>query len=230
MQKRDVNSIQKKSSSNPQHDRFTFIDLFAGIGGFRIAAENVGGKCVFSSEFDPAAQKTYNENFGEVPDGDITLIETKNRIPQKFDCLFAGFPCQPFSIAGYQNGFEDTRGTLFYDIAEIVDRRRPKALLLENVKNLEKHDGGRTMDVIIHTLKKLGYKVFYKVLNAMDYANVPQNRERIFIICFDPMQVPAWGDFCFPKKKKLTRSIHNCIDPEADEDERLVYTAKKMKV
>ncbi|MBR2693954.1 MAG: DNA (cytosine-5-)-methyltransferase [Thermoguttaceae bacterium] len=208
--------------------RFTFIDLFAGIGGFRIAAQNVGGKCIFSSEIDTSAQKTYKLNFDDCPDGDITLEDTKNRIPKSFDCLFAGFPCQPFSIAGYRKGFEDTRGTLFYDIAKIVDERRPKALLLENVKNLEKHDGGKTLATIVQTLENLGYKVRYKVLNAMNYANVPQNRERIFIVCFEPKRVPAWEDFDFPCQRPLSRTIHSCVDPDADKDQRLLYTPDKM--
>lgn len=191
---------------------FTFIDLFAGIGGFRIAMQNVGGKCVYSSEWDDNARKTYFHNFGEVPFGDITKESTKSFIPDKFDVLCGGFPCQAFSIAGYQKGFEDTRGTLFFDVAEIIRRKRPKAVYLENVKNLYTHDDGRTFAVIKGTLEELGYVVYHKVMNAMEYANVPQNRERIFIVCFDPLQVPDYGKFSFPKKEELTRTIADCID------------------
>ncbi len=203
--------------------KFSFIDLFAGIGGFRIAAQNLGGYCVFSSEFDPSAQKTYEHNFGEVPYGDITLKSTKDAIPDNFDCLFAGFPCQPFSIAGYRRGFADTRGTLFYDIAEILKNKRPKAVFLENVKNLTTHDGGQTFDVIQSTLRELGYEVYHKVMNAMEYANIPQNRERIFIVCFDPSQVPNCKNFKFPAKQNLTKTVHECIDANLS-DHRLLYT------
>lgn len=204
-------------------NRFTFIDLFAGIGGFRLAAQALGGRCVFSSEFDTNAQKTYCHNFGEVPYGDITRIETKQAIPNNFDLLFAGFPCQPFSIAGYRKGFDDTRGTLFYDIAEILKAKRPKAIFLENVKNLASHDGGKTFEIIQRTLRDLGYCVFHKVMNAMVYANIPQNRERIFIVCFDSTRVPRCGEFQFPKGQRLTRTIHDCIEPSL-KDSRLVYT------
>ncbi len=207
----------------PTENRFMFVDLFAGIGGFRLAAQALGGRCVFSSEFDINAQKTYCHNFGEVPYGDITHAETKAAIPEGFDCLFGGFPCQPFSIAGYQKGFDDTRGTLFYDIAEILKTKHPKAVFLENVKNLTSHNRGKTFEVIHRTLRQLGYCVFHKVMNAMVYANVPQNRERLFIICFDPMRVPRCNTFQFPKKQLLTRTIHDCIDAQL-KDPRLVYT------
>ena len=186
--------------------------MFAGIGGFRLAMQACGGECVFSSEWDEAARQTYYHNFGEVPFGDITKESTKSYIPNNFDILCAGFPCQAFSIAGYRKGFEDTRGTLFFDVAEIIKRKRPKAIFLENVKNLCSHDEGRTFEVIKSTLEELGYVVYYRVMNAMEYANVPQNRERIFIICFDPLQVPNHKDFSFPEKKPLTRTIKSCID------------------
>ncbi|MCM1518566.1 MAG: DNA cytosine methyltransferase [Pseudoflavonifractor sp.] len=164
-----------------ENSEFKFIDLFAGVGGFRIALQNVGGKCVFSSEWDTQAQKTYFANYGEVPFGDITKQSTKNFIPDNFDVLCAGFPCQPFSISGKQKGFEDTRGTLFFDICEIISNNRPKVVFLENVKHLIHHDGGRTLKTIISKLEDLGYKVSWKVLNAADFG-VPQNRERIIII------------------------------------------------
>lgn len=211
-----------KADDNAQ---FTFIDLFAGIGGFRLAMQSCGGRCVFSSEWDENAKKTYLHNFGEMPFGDITLESTKNCIPDGFDVLCGGFPCQAFSIAGYRRGFEDTRGTLFFDVAEIIKRKRPKAVYLENVKNLCAHDDGKTFDVIKKTLEELGYVVYYKVMNAMEYANVPQNRERIFIVCFDPKQVPNHVDFSFPEAVKLTKTIHDCID-ETEKSKNLYYTEK----
>lgn len=204
---------------------FTFIDLFAGIGGFRIAMQNVGGKCVYSSEWDDNARKTYFHNFGEVPFGDITKEYTKSFIPDKFDVLCGGFPCQAFSIAGYQKGFEDTRGTLFFDVAEIIKRKRPKAVYLENVKNLYTHDNGKTFSVIKGTLEELGYVVFHKVMNAMEYANIPQNRERIFIVCFDPAQVSNYAQFTFPEKVELSRKTTDCLDYSVD-DASLFYTDK----
>lgn len=133
--------------------KFTFIDLFAGIGGFRLAFQNLGGKCVFSSEWDKSAQKTYQANFGEVPFGDITKPETKKYIPDGFDILCAGFPCQAFSIAGKRGGFEDTRGTLFFDVAEIIKKKKPKAIFLENVKGLRSHDKGKTLETILNVLR-----------------------------------------------------------------------------
>lgn len=216
-------SERREVPFRPTGNRFTFIDLFAGIGGFRLAAQALGGQCVFSSEFDANAQKTYCHNFGEMPYGDITQAETKAAIPNDFDLLFAGFPCQPFSIAGYRKGFGDTRGTLFYDIAEILKAKRPRAIFLENVKNLASHDGGKTFTIIQRTLRDLGYCVFHKVMNAMVHANIPQNRERIFIVCFDPTRVPRCGDFQFPKEQRLTRTVHDCIAP-SPKDPRLVYT------
>lgn len=210
------------SVANP---KFTFIDLFAGIGGFRIALQSLGGKCVFSSEWDANAQKTYFYNFGEIPYGDITKEIHKNCIPDGFDVLCAGFPCQAFSIAGYRKGFEDTRGTLFFDVAEIIKRKRPKAVFLENVKNLYTHDNGKTFAVIKATLEELGYVVYHKVMNSMEYANVPQNRERIFIVCFDPNQVKNHHQFSFPERAELTHTIHDCIDPEIN-DKALFYGAK----
>ncbi len=218
------NQVLFSSSKNP---KFTFIDLFAGIGGFRIAMQNVGGKCVFSSEWDKNAQKTYQLNFGELPLGDITLESTKQQIPDNFSVLCAGFPCQAFSIAGYQKGFDDTRGTLFFDIAEIVRRKKPKAIFLENVKNLTSHDKGKTFQVIKSTLENLDYAVFFKVMNAMQYANVPQNRERIFIVCFDKNSVENYHQFEFPNKENLTKDIWSCIDL-TEENPRLFYNEKTL--
>lgn len=170
---------------SPERPDFTFIDLFAGIGGFRMALQGLNGKCVFSSEWDKEAQKTYFENFGEYPYGDITKPETKSEIPKKFDILCAGFPCQAFSIAGKRGGFEDTRGTLFFDVAEIIDSRRPQAIFLENVKGLQNHQGGKTLATILNVLRTdLGYHVPEpKIINAKNYG-LAQNRERIYIVGF----------------------------------------------
>lgn len=163
-------------------DRFKFIDLFAGIGGIRLGFESVGGQCVFSSEWDSEACKTYEANFGEHPAGDITKIPSE-AIPD-FDILLAGFPCQPFSIIGGQEGFKhETQGTLFFEVERIIRDRRPAAFMLENVKGLTSHDGGRTFSIILEHLNGLGYHVHYKVLNALDYG-VPQKRERIIIVGF----------------------------------------------
>lgn len=158
-----------------------FIDLFAGIGGFHLALSSFGAKCVFASEWDKSAAKVYKNNFGIVPTGDITKIKASD-IPDH-DILCAGFPCQAFSISGKQRGFEDSRGTLFFDVARIIKEKQPKLVFLENVKNLVRHDNGRTFNVIHNTLCELGYTVFYKVINAADY-NLPQHRERIFILAF----------------------------------------------
>lgn len=170
---------------SPEKPQFKFIDLFAGIGGFRLALQNLGGKCVYTSEWDEKAKLTYEANFGEIPFGDITKEETKKFIPDNFDVLCAGFPCQAFSIAGRRGGFEDTRGTLFFDVAEIIKKKQPKAIFLENVKGLTNHDKGKTLKTILNVLREdLGYYVPEpKVLNAKDYG-VPQNRERIFIVGF----------------------------------------------
>jgi DNA (cytosine-5)-methyltransferase 1 len=178
----EVNDVPFKT---PVDYKFKFIDLFAGIGGFRMAMQNLGGKCVFTSEWDKEAQKTYRANYGEVPFGDITLDSTKKSIPDGFDVLCAGFPCQAFSIAGKRGGFEDTRGTLFFDVAEIIKRKKPKAIFLENVKGLRNHDKGKTLETILNVLRNdLNYYVPEpKIINAKDFG-VPQNRERIFIVGF----------------------------------------------
>ena len=169
----------------PKNYTFKFIDLFAGIGGFRLALQSLGGKCVFTSEWDENAKKTYRANFGETPFGDITKESTKKYIPDDFDVLCAGFPCQAFSIAGKRGGFEDTRGTLFFDVAEIIKRKRPKAIFLENVKGLRNHNGGKTLVTILNVLRNdLGYFVPEpQIINAKDFG-VPQNRERIYIVGF----------------------------------------------
>lgn len=204
----------------PQENKFKFIDLFAGIGGFRIAMQNSGGKCVFTSEWDEQAKKTYEANFGEIPFGDITKEETKKFIPDGFDVLCAGFPCQAFSIAGNRKGFADTRGTLFFDIEQIAEKHKPKVIFLENVKNLVSHDNGNTFKTIIQILEeKLKYKVFYKVLNTATHANIPQNRERIFIVAFNPFKVKNYEEFKFPEPIKLTKTIHDCLEKGKQNDE-----------
>lgn len=178
----DLFSVPFLPIENPE---FTFIDLFAGIGGFRIAMQNLGGKCVFSSEWDAQAQKTYLLNYGEVPFGDITKETTKSFIPDDFDILCAGFPCQAFSLAGKRLGFEETRGTLFFDVAEILRRKRPKAFFLENVKGLLIHDKGKTIQTILKVLRDdLDYYVpDPQIVNAMNFG-VPQHRERVYIVGF----------------------------------------------
>lgn len=168
--------IEDKKLSN-----YRFIDLFAGIGGFHYALSSIGAQCVFASEWDIHASETYNKNFKLKPHGDITKISAEE-IPSH-DILCGGFPCQAFSIAGKQKGFEDIRGTLFFDIARIVEYHKPKVLFLENVKNLSQHDEGKTFKTILRTLGDLGYKTHYKVLNASNFG-LPQNRERVYIVAF----------------------------------------------
>lgn len=195
----------------PEKPTFKFIDLFAGIGGFRMALQNLGGKCVYTGEWDDKAKKTYSTNFGEVPFGDLTKDETKQFIPDGFDVLCAGFPCQAFSIAGRRGGFEDTRGTLFFDVAEIIRRKQPKAVFLENVKGLLNHDRGKTLNTILNVLREdLNYFVpDPQIMNARNFG-VPQNRERIFIVGFrkdlgiEDFQYPAPSDkkVCFSDVKE----------------------------
>lgn len=203
---------------------FKFVDLFAGIGGIRIPFQELGGKCVFTSEWDKFAQKTYRLNYGEEPNGDITEIEA-NEIDD-FDVLLAGFPCQPFSQAGLGKGFEDTRGTLFFEIERIISEKRPKAFLLENVKQLKGHDKGRTLQVILQHLHKLDYFVDYEVLRAADYG-VPQNRERIYIVGFDTRQINIEENYRFPypkptyQKTRLGDILENDVDEKYTISDRL---------
>jgi DNA (cytosine-5)-methyltransferase 1 len=205
-------------SENP---KFTFIDLFAGIGGIRLAFQNLDGKCVFTSEWNKYAKKTYEANFGEVPFGDITKINEKD-IPNH-DVLLAGFPCQPFSIAGVskknalgrKHGFlDETQGTLFFDIARILKEKRPKAFLLENVKNLVSHDKGRTFQVITNTLKELNYSIHYKVLDGKYF--VPQHRERIIIVGFDKELFGDSQDFKFPELTTADYKIKEKLEDNPD--------------
>lgn len=200
---------------NNDKGKYKAIDLFAGIGGTRIAFHNTNKvNFVFSSEFDNFAQKTYKANFGEMPSGDITQISS-SEIPVH-DILIAGFPCQAFSQAGKQLGFEDTRGTLFFDIARILNEKRPKSFLLENVKNLVRHDKGKTFKVIKNTLLELGYSVHHKVLRARDFG-VPQNRERIYIVGFDKNQVSNYDSFKFPKPTYEPTKLGNILENNANE-------------
>jgi DNA (cytosine-5)-methyltransferase 1 len=192
---------------------FEFIDLFAGIGGMRLAFEKAGGRCVFSSEWDKFAQQTYEANFGEIPQGDITKVEVRE-VP-RHDILVGGFPCQPFSHAGLKKGFNDTRGTLFFDVARIIDKRKPSMVLLENVKGFTTHDKGRTLKVVTETLEDLGYNVFYKVLNAKDFG-VPQNRERIFIVALNKRKLGSIG-FDFPKPTKVETRLGDILESRVDE-------------
>ena len=192
--------------------KFTFIDLFAGIGGMRQAFERHGGRCVFSSEWDKFAQITYQTNFKEMPHGDITKIPTKE-IPAH-DILLAGFPCQPFSHAGLKKGFDDTRGTLFFDVARIIKDKRPSLALLENVKGFKNHDGGRTFKTIVEVLDEIGYDVFTQVLNASDFG-LPQNRERIYIVCVSRQKVKK-RDFVFPKPTKRKTRVGDILESSTD--------------
>ena len=189
-----------------ENPTFTFIDLFAGIGGFRMAMQNLGGKCVFSSEWDKQAQKTYLLNYGEIPFGDITKETTKSFIPNNFDILCAGFPCQAFSLAGKRLGFEETRGTLFFDVAEIIRRKRPKAFFLENVKGLLIHDKGKTIQTILNVLRNdLDYFVpDPQIVNAMNFG-VPQHRERVYIVGFRKDQ--NVHDFTYPEPTDKTKTF-----------------------
>ena len=185
---------------------YKFIDLFAGLGGFRLALESLGAKCVYSNEWDPHAQKVYADNFGHIPEGDITKVDEKT-IPNH-DILCAGFPCQAFSISGKQRGFEDSRGTLFFDVARIVKEKKPKIVFMENVKNFATHDGGKTLSVVKSTMEELGYTFYQKVLNSVTYG-MPQKRERIYMVCFrNDLDI---NTFKFPKPFKLTRYVNDFL-------------------
>ncbi len=191
-----------------------FVDLFAGIGGMRLAFEAAGHRCVFSSEWDQFSQKTYQANFNDAPHGDITKIEAAD-IPA-FDILLAGFPCQPFSSIGKRQGFEHpTQGTLFYDVVRILSHHRPKAFLLENVKGLINHDEGRTWRVIQETLDELNYEVHSKILDAADFG-VPQHRERIYIVGFD-RAAKKHREFEFPQPLKRKANIGDFVETGIDD-------------
>lgn len=207
----------------PKNPKFTFIDLFAGIGGFRLALQNLGGQCVYSSEWDKSAQKTYYDNFGEIPFGDITKPENKEWIPNDFDILCGGFPCQPFSIAGVskknslgrKHGFEDEKqGNLFFDIVEILENHRPKAFFLENVKNLVSHDKGNTFRVIKQTLEDLDYSFYSKVLDGKHF--VPQHRERTIMVGFDKKLFGGIEKFSFPEMPEQKPKFKDILEKDFD--------------
>ena len=181
-----------------------FIDLFAGLGGFRLALESLGAECVYSSEWDIPVQEVYYNNFGDIPDGDITKVNEKS-IPNH-DILCAGFPCQAFSISGKQRGFRDDRGTLFFDVARIVKEKKPKIVFMENVKNFATHDSGKTLQVVKSTMEKLGYTFNQKILNSVDYG-IPQKRERLYMVCFRKDLLIK--NFTFPKAIKLTKQVED---------------------
>ncbi|MCI0449116.1 MAG: DNA (cytosine-5-)-methyltransferase [Chlorobi bacterium] len=206
-----------------------YIDLFCGVGGFRVAMEeackenNIIPRCVFSSDIDIHSQKVYEANFDEKPFGDITKIHEKN-IPEH-DILFAGFPCQPFSIIGQMQGFNDIRGTLFFDIARILKRKKPKAFVLENVKQLVGHNKGKTLKTILNTLQSLGYYVQYAILNALDYG-LPQKRERIIIVGHRQPII-----FSFPAPTKPFKSLYEILEKKVDKKYYASdYIKKKRKI
>lgn len=194
---------------NTPTPKFKFIDLFAGIGGIRLPFERRGGKCVLTSEWDKHAQKTYEAFHGDKPKGDIHQIQNED-IPS-FDVLLAGFPCQPFSHAGLRQGFSDTRGTLFFEIERILEHKKPKAFLLENVKGLKTHDKGRTLQTIMEHLKQLGYHASYQILNAKDFG-LPQNRERIYIVGF--LNDQDQRRFSFPQPTGQTTQVGQILEPQ----------------
>ena len=184
----------------------TFIDLFAGLGGFRIALESLGAKCVYSNEWDKFAKEVYYDNFGDIPDDDITKVD--ERLIPDHDILCAGFPCQSFSISGKQNGFDDDRGNLFFDIIRIIKHKKTKIIFMENVKNLVSHNNGKTLLTIKNEIQKLGYSFYYKVLNATDYG-IPQKRERIYIVCFrNDLNIK---NFKFPEPVKLMKHLEDLL-------------------
>ncbi len=202
--------------------RTTFIDLFAGIGGIRLPFDELGYKCVFSSEWDKKACETYSANFGEIPAGDITKIDVKD-IP-RFDICLAGFPCQAFSIMGKMQGFADTRGTMFFEIERILQYHKPPVILLENVKQLTTHDNGRTFNTIITHLEDLGYTVKHKVLNALDFG-LPQKRERIIIVGFLDKAKADMFNFDFKKKKY---NLADILEPE-DHIDSSFYASESIR-
>lgn len=213
-----------KKGEKISNKQYTFIDLFAGIGGMRIAYECAGARCIYSNEWNKYCQKTYYANFGEQPDDDITQVNAENDIPQH-DILVAGFPCQPFSIAGVSKkqslgratGFEDkTQGTLFFDVCRVIKAKRPKAFMLENVKNLQSHDKGNTFKIICESLEELDYEIYYDVIDGKSY--VPQHRERIIIVGFDRKRYGSGIDFKFTLNPPVTQpTLNNILESSVNE-------------
>ncbi len=223
-------SLFSALNTTNENKKYALIDLFAGIGGIRLGFEhgfNHNVNTVFSSEIDHHAQQTYFANFNELPNGDITQIDEKE-IPAH-DIILAGFPCQAFSIAGHRKGFEDTRGTLFFDVARVAAYHKPKVLFLENVKGFVNHDNGKTFQVVKHTLEDIGYKVFYNVLNSKDFG-VPQNRERIYIVAF----LDNSAEFKFPEPLTSNTSIKSCllekVEPKYYYNDKPLYSRIKDDV
>lgn len=200
---------------------YRVISLFAGIGGICLGFKQAGAQVIWANEIDSAACTTYRANLGAdyLVEGDIRQIDAAN-IPD-FDILTAGFPCQAFSVAGYRKGFEDDRGNVFFEIVRILEEKKPSAILLENVKNLGSHDNGRTFKIILAELDKLGYKIKHKVLNTMEYGNIPQNRERIYIVGFQDQA--SYDQFEFPEKVDLSNSINHLIDMSVHQHDRYYY-------
>ena len=212
--------IELPDNINRKLTGYKFIDLFAGIGGFRLALESFGGQCIFSSEWDKHCQSVYERNFKEKCEGDITEISEKN-IPSH-DILCAGFPCQAFSISGKQKGFEDARGTLFFEIVRIANYHKPKLLILENVKNFERHDDGNTLRIVLSTLDKLGYAVKHKVLSASQFG-IPQSRKRIFIIAVLKEFSRQFENYDIPGGNEKKSSLRDLILPNSEIEERCFY-------
>ena len=218
---------KSKISAKDEIRNMRIADLFAGIGGIKIGFERTGFECVFSNDFDKNCKITYDLNFAEKQKS--LVLEDIAKIPSDllpdFEILAGGFPCQPFSIAGYREGFSDKgRGDLFFEIIRILKDKKPKAFLLENVKNLRTHNMGETLQIIYNELQKLGYYVTDKVLNTMEYGNIPQNRERIYIVGF--LDQKAFKSFSFPEKIRLTKTIHDCLEP--DVDDKYYYNGKPL--
>lgn len=225
MQLVDKRPLRQKKKTKAVRTTFTFIDLFAGIGGFHSALHDLGGNCVFASEWDVYARRTYEENYKKISPklfsegrffGDITQITNtsesiKKNIP-KFDILCAGFPCQPFSQAGFKKGFSETRGTLFYDIVKIIEARQPKAFFLENVRHLRNHDEGRTFEIIKDTIEnELGYSFKSKIVKASDFG-LPQHRPRLFMVGFKKKEI----DFEFPEPIELKMTMSDIFGGKCD--------------
>jgi len=210
----------KKQNNNT----LNFIDLFAGIGGFRIALERTGAKCVFSSEIDKWACETYERNFGEYPSGDISKIK-ESEIPSH-DILCAGFPCQAFSIGGYRKGFDDTRGTMFFEVARILKNKRPSAFILENVRGILNHDNGETIETIRTILDSLGYDIFESIVNTKDQG-LPQNRERWFCVGF--RKSLKISDFEFPEKIPLEKTVSDFLEENVQGHEMTKIAAMHVK-
>lgn len=204
---------------------YKFIDLFAGIGGFRLALESLGAKCVYSNEWDKYAKEVYLENYGDLPEDDITQVD-ESTIPEH-DILCAGFPCQAFSISGKKLGFDDSRGTLFFDVARIIKAKKPKVVFLENVKNFATHDKGRTLEVVKNTLIELGYNFYAEVLNADDYG-VAQNRSRIYMVAFrNDLNIDF---FSFPQKFQLNNYVEDYLLDDISETKDLYIERKDIKL